>query len=103
MPQKNHKCKYLSFTRNFGHQAALTAGIDFAKGDAIITMDGDFQGPPNVVPLLIEQWEKGAKIVYARRSFRHDRFLKRYNGAMVLLTLHKASEIKIKGNIGDSG
>jgi dolichol-phosphate mannosyltransferase len=101
LAEKHANVKYLSFTRNFGHQAALTAGIDFAKGDAIITMDGDFQDPPNVVPLLIEAWEKGAKIVYARRSFRHDRFLKRITAQWYYSLLHKASEIKIKGNIGD--
>ncbi len=101
LSEKNKNVKVLSFTRNFGHQAALTAGIDYAQGDAIITMDGDFQDPPEIVPLLIEKWESGAKIVYARRSYRHDRFLKRITAQMYYSLLHKASEIKIKGNIGD--
>lgn len=101
LAEEDKRVKIISFTRNFGHQAALTAGIDYAKGDAIITMDADFQDPPEVLPLLIEQWKKGAKIVYARRSHRHDRFLKRWTAKVYYNLLYKASEIKIKGNIGD--
>ncbi|GAB4450201.1 MAG: glycosyltransferase family 2 protein [Bacteroidales bacterium] len=101
LADKDQRVKVISFTRNFGHQAALTAGIDYAKGDAIITMDADFQDPPEVLPLLIEQWEKGAKIVYARRTHRYDKFLKRLTASVYYNLLYKASEIKIKGNIGD--
>ncbi|NSW45643.1 MAG: glycosyltransferase family 2 protein [Bacteroidales bacterium] len=101
LADEDKRVKVISFTRNFGHQAALTAGIDFAKGDAIITMDADFQDPPEVLPLLVEQWQKGAKIVYARRSHRHDKWLKRMTAQWYYSLLYKASEIKIKGNIGD--
>jgi len=101
LADEDKRVKVISFTRNFGHQAALTAGIDFATGDAIITMDADFQDPPEVLPLLIEQWEQGAKIVYARRSHRHDKWLKRLTAQWYYNLLYKASEIKIKGNIGD--
>jgi len=101
LADEDKRVKVISFTRNFGHQAALTAGIDFATGDAIITMDADFQDPPEVLPLLIEHWEQGAKIVYARRSHRHDKWLKRLTAQWYYNLLYKASEIKIKGNIGD--
>lgn len=99
--EEDKRVKVISFTRNFGHQAALTADIDFAKGDAIITMDADFQDPPKVLPLLIEQWDMGAKIVYARRSHRHDKWLKRFTAQWYYNLLYKASDIKIKGNISD--
>ncbi|MBN1508037.1 MAG: glycosyltransferase family 2 protein [Sedimentisphaerales bacterium] len=57
----------VSFSRNFGHQQALTAGLAFAKGDVVVTMDGDMQHPPALLPQLIGQWRKGASIVYTKR------------------------------------
>lgn len=101
LADKDPRVKIISFTRNFGHQAALTAGLDYAAGDAIITMDADFQDPPEIVPKLIEEWEKGVKIVYARRSHRKDPILKRLTARWYYNLLYKASEIKIKGDIGD--
>lgn len=101
LASKDKKVKVISFTRNFGHQAALTAGIDYAKGDAIITMDCDFQDPPELLPLLIKEWESGYKIVYARRSFRKDPYLKKITAKWYYSLLYRASEVKIKGNIGD--
>jgi polyisoprenyl-phosphate glycosyltransferase len=59
---------YLSFSRNFGHQNALKAGLDFAKGDAVITMDGDLQHPPQVVLELINEWKAGYEVVYTVRQ-----------------------------------
>jgi polyisoprenyl-phosphate glycosyltransferase len=58
------------FSRNFGHQAALTAGLQLARGDAIILMDGDFQDPPEVLPNLVGAWKKGAKVIVAERTSR---------------------------------
>lgn len=60
----------VEFSRNFGHQAALTAGLEVARGDAIILMDGDFQDPPEVLPNLVSAWKKGAKVIVAERSSR---------------------------------
>ena len=57
----------MSFTRNFGHQAALRAGLEKAAGDCVITMDGDFQHPPELIPRLVEEYEKGAEIVSTKR------------------------------------
>lgn len=101
LSDKDNRVKIVSFTRNFGHQAALTAGIDYAKGDAIITMDADFQDPPEIIPKMISQWESGVKIVYGRRLHRGDRFLKRITAHWYYYLLYKASEVKIKGDIGD--
>ena len=63
----------VGLSRNFGHQAALTAGLAAARGKAIILMDGDFQDPPEVLPRLVEAWKKGAKVVIAERTCRAER------------------------------
>ncbi|MCL2430194.1 MAG: glycosyltransferase family 2 protein [Alphaproteobacteria bacterium] len=60
--------RYVSFTRNFGHQAALRAGLRFARGAAVILMDADFEHPPELIPGLIAQWQAGARIVATQRS-----------------------------------
>lgn len=59
--------KYIQFSRNFGHQAALRAGLDHARGDAVVTLDSDLQHPPNLIPELVRRWEEGYQIVYTRR------------------------------------
>lgn len=60
----------LSFSRNFGHQLAVTAGMDTAKGDALVIIDADLQDPPEVIPQMIARWEQGAQIVYGKREKR---------------------------------
>ncbi len=64
---ENHRVKLLELSRNYGHQAALTAGLDFAKGDVVITMDGDGQHPPHVIPELIAAYEQGNDVVLTQR------------------------------------
>ncbi|MGS0748784.1 glycosyltransferase family 2 protein [Halpernia sp. GG3] len=61
--------KYLEFSRNFGHQPAVKAGIDFATGNAVISMDGDLQHPPKLIPEMISAWEKGFDVVYTIRKY----------------------------------
>lgn len=68
--EKDNKVKVISFSRNFGHQIAVTAGIDYAKGNAIVIMDADMQDPPELVPEMIAKWEKGFDVVYAKRLRR---------------------------------
>src|SRR5690242_3289919 len=62
------RIRYLSFSRNFGQQAALTAGMEHARGDAVITLDSDLQHPPNLIPALLEQWRKGYDVVLTFRA-----------------------------------
>ncbi|HEY7312980.1 MAG TPA: glycosyltransferase family 2 protein, partial [Gemmataceae bacterium] len=62
------RIRYLSFSRNFGQQAALTAGMEHARGDAIITLDSDLQHPPNLIPALLEQWRNGYDVVLTFRA-----------------------------------
>jgi dolichol-phosphate mannosyltransferase len=64
------RVRVLRLSRNFGHQAALTAGLDVAGGDVVVTMDADLQDPPELIPQMIEQWQRGADVVYAVRRER---------------------------------
>ncbi len=97
----NKQVKFISLSRNFGHQAALTAGLDYATGDAVITMDCDFQDPPEVIPEMIKKWKEGYKIVYTRRKLRKDKFFKKLTAKIYYTLLFKFSDNKIPGDIGD--
>ncbi|HVI68890.1 MAG TPA: glycosyltransferase [Magnetospirillaceae bacterium] len=94
--------RVLSLSRNFGHQAAVTAGIDYATGDAIILMDADLQDPPQVCPELIEQWQNGYDVVYAQRRPRKDYpWFRRMLSDMYYGALAKMSSVDIPRNVGD--
>lgn len=70
--KEDPKVKVLLLARNFGHQLALTCGLDYAKGDAVITMDGDMQHPPELIPELVKHWEEGADVVRTIRDSTED-------------------------------
>jgi polyisoprenyl-phosphate glycosyltransferase len=72
LQRRDRRVKAISFSRNFGHQAALTAGLQYATGDAVITMDGDLQHPPSLIPTLLERWTEGFRIVYTTREATAD-------------------------------
>jgi len=94
--------KFIDFSRNFGHQAALTAGLKLAKGDAIITMDCDLQDPPEVIEKMITEWENGSEIVYARRlNYRKDNILKKIGSKIYYKVFSKFSLVDIPRNVGD--
>ena len=61
--------KYIEFSRNFGHQPAVKAGMDYADGNVIISMDGDLQHPPELIPQMVKKWEQGYDIVYTRKKY----------------------------------
>lgn len=67
---KDPRVRIIDFSRNFGHQIAISAGLDYARGQAVIIMDTDLQDPPEVIPHLIARWKDGAEVVYAQRSTR---------------------------------
>src|SRR5436190_23974974 len=69
--QRDPRVRYLSLARNFGHQIAVTAGLRFAQGDAVIVLDSDLQDPPELVPAMVEKWRGGYHVVYAQRTARH--------------------------------
>lgn len=91
----------LNFSRNFGHQMALTAGYDHATGDAIITMDADMQDTPSLILEMIAAWQKGADIVYARRANRKDTFLKRITAYWYYKLLDYIADVRMPRNVGD--
>lgn len=73
---KNNLFRYIHLSRNFGHQAAVSAGIQFARGKAVIVMDGDLQDPPELIRELIKKWKQGFDVVYAVRRKRKAKFFK---------------------------
>jgi glycosyltransferase involved in cell wall biosynthesis len=70
LARSSERIKLLSFSRNFGHQAAITAGLDFAQGDAVVVMDADLQDPPELLPKMVELFEQGYDVVSPQRIFR---------------------------------
>lgn len=92
--KRDSKVKIIELSRNFGHQAAISAGIDCVSGDAVILMDGDLQDPPEFLPQLISKWKEGFKVVYAIRRKRKERFLKRLAFNAFYRILHRISYIK---------
>ena len=99
--RKDKRVKYINFSRNFGHQVALSAGLESASGDAIITMDSDLQDPPELIPELVAQWEKGYDIVYAHRKDRKDKLFKKYTAILYYKILHRFSDVHMPRNVGD--
>ncbi|HDU8583139.1 TPA: glycosyltransferase family 2 protein [Morganella morganii] len=92
----------LSFTRNFGKEPALFAGLDHATGDAVIPIDVDLQDPIDVIPVLIEKWQEGADVVLAKRTDRStDGWLKRKTAEWFYKLHNKISTPKIEENVGD--
>lgn len=102
MHQRNPQIKLISFSRNFGHQHALTAGIDFALGDAIITMDGDFQHPPSILPKMIHKWREGYQIVHTSRKENAEAgFLKNLSSFMYYAIFRRLTGLKEIHNAAD--
>ena len=94
--------KIISFSRNFGHQAAVTAGIRNVTGDAVIIMDADLQDPPELFEGMIEKWEEGYEVVYGKRKTREgESIFKLLTARMFYNTLNKLSEIEVPKDTGD--
>jgi dolichol-phosphate mannosyltransferase len=99
--QSDPSIRVIEFTRNFGHQVALTAGYDYANGDAVISMDADLQDPPGILPEMIRKWEEGNLVVYARRRNRKDPYIRRQIFRFYYRIFEKVSDVKIPRNVGD--
>ena len=93
--------KVVNLSRNFGHQAAITAGLDYAKGNAVICMDGDGQDPPELIPTLVARWRDGNDVVYAVRKLRKEGFIKRGCYAAFYRLLRRLSMVSIPLDAGD--
>ncbi|MBA2745749.1 MAG: glycosyltransferase family 2 protein [Flavisolibacter sp.] len=94
--------KYISFTRNFGHQMALMAGLEACSGKAAVMIDCDLQDPPELIPELWEQYEKGFKVVYARRRQRKgENIVRKFAIRLFYRLLHRTTRIRIPVDTGD--
>lgn len=98
---KDPRVTLIDFARNFGHQIAVTAGLDYAKGDAVVIMDSDMQDPPKVSLELIKKWEEGYDVVYAQRRSRKDSFFKKLTANLFYRLLQKLADIDIPRDTGD--
>ncbi len=93
---------YISLSKNFGHQLALKAGIDHARGNAIIMMDADLQHPVEIIPQMIELWKKGVDVVYTqRKSDNKESFIKRRTSKLFYWMMHKLSDVPIESGTAD--
>lgn len=102
MCEKDEHLFYLEFSRNFGHQNALKAGLDYARGNCIISMDADMQHPPRMLPQLIKKWEEGYDIVYTRRQ--EDKSLssgKRKSSKWFYRLMNSISDIRLEEGVAD--
>jgi glycosyltransferase involved in cell wall biosynthesis len=94
--------RYIALSRNFGHQIAITAGMDAASGDAVIVMDADLQDPPEVVHQMVARWQEGFDVVYARRLSREgDNAFKRTTASLFYRLLARISSVDIPRDVGD--
>lgn len=92
----------INFSRNFGKEAALFAGLEYAGGDAVVPIDVDLQDPVEVVAQMIEQWCRGAEVVLAKRRNRSsDGYFKRHSASLFYLLLNRISYTHIEENVGD--
>ena len=102
LAKEHEQVKVLSFSRNFGHQLAVTCGMDAAKGDAIIIIDVDLQDPPELIPEMVKRWEAGADIVYGQRIRRKGETLfKKITAALYYRLLAWMSAYPIPMDTGD--
>ena len=100
--QNDNNVKIISFSRNFGHQAAVTAGLKFTTGDAVVIMDADMQDPPEVIEEMVKLWEEGNEVIYAKRKVREgETKFKLFTAKMFYKMLNSLSDTEIPKDTGD--
>jgi len=99
---RDSRIRYLSFARNFGHQIAVTAGLNAVQGDAAIVMDADLQDPPELIPALVKRWRQGYQVVYAQRvSRKREGWLKKLTAYAFYRILRRLTNVEIPVDTGD--
>ncbi|ACL75661.1 glycosyltransferase family 2 protein [Ruminiclostridium cellulolyticum] len=94
--------RVINFARNFGHQIAITAGMDYAQGDAVVIIDADLQDPPEVILQMVEQWNQGYEVVYGKRLQREgETFFKKLTAKMFYRFLDSMTDVKLPVDVGD--
>jgi polyisoprenyl-phosphate glycosyltransferase len=99
---RDPRFKLIQFSRNFGHQVAITAGMDATSGDAVIIMDADLQDPPYVILQMVEKWKEGYEVVYGLRQHREgERLFKTATASMFYGLLHRIADVETPVDVGD--
>ena len=102
LSNEDERVKYINFSRNFGHQIAVTAGLDYSKGAAVVIIDGDLQDPPEVIPEMYSLYKEGFEVVYGQRLIRKgESFLKKITAKYFYRILKKITNINIPVDTGD--
>ncbi|QNU65860.1 glycosyltransferase family 2 protein [Ruminiclostridium herbifermentans] len=100
--KNNPEVRIINFARNFGHQIAITAGMDYAKGDAVVIIDADLQDPPEVILQMVEKWQEGYEVVYGKRLQREgETFFKKFTAKMFYRFLDRMTDVKLPVDVGD--
>jgi polyisoprenyl-phosphate glycosyltransferase len=100
--QTNKECNYINFSRNFGHQIAVTAGLDACRGNSVVIIDGDLQDPPELIPELYAKHKEGYEVVYAQRKSRSgESIFKKYTAKIFYKLLRKLTNVNIPVDTGD--
>ena len=100
--ERDERFCYVNFSRNFGKEVAMIAGLDYATGDAVILIDADLQDPPELIPELVKYWEQGYDDVYAKRKSRKgETFLKKFTSKMYYKVLQSLTNVEIQKDTGD--
>lgn len=99
---KDNTIKFVDFARNFGHQTAITAGMDFSEGESIVVIDADLQDPPELIPKMIEKWREGYDVVYGKRASRKgETFFKKFTAKVFYRFLRSMTDVDIPVDTGD--
>ena len=102
LAKNDSKLKIISFSRNFGHQAAVTAGLRNVTGDAIVIIDADLQDPPELIPDMLKLWEQGNEVIYGKRKTREgESHFKLFTAKMFYKILNSLSDVEIPKDTGD--
>jgi len=100
--QSNNNSKIITFSRNFGHMVAISAGLDYAIGQAVITMDADLQHPPELIPQLLKKWEDGADVVNTlRKEAKNTSVFKKITAIFFYWIINKIGKVKLRSNTAD--
>ncbi len=102
LSKEDSRVKYIDFSRNFGHQIAVTAGLDFSSGQAVVIIDGDLQDPPELIPEMYEKYKEGYPVVYAKRKERKgETWFKKFTAKSFYRIMQKMTTIDIPLDTGD--
>jgi dolichol-phosphate mannosyltransferase len=100
--EQDPRIKVINFSKNFGHQIAITAGMDYAQGDAVVVIDSDLQDPPEVIPRMIEEWQRGYQVVYGVRGEREgETAFKLATASLFYRMIRKITNVDIPLDAGD--